>query len=160
MLPLTQLPPHNEPWLQSQIYVRTDGQLASMSLGQAPFWGARSGFYYCQTVAGLLMWGALSHERTGLVLASAVILGSEFRRSHYHILLSQTRDCSNLQAQVPVFTSPRNRGGTGPPFRGSGGRGGIIHSRLYAGNSVTSGSSSLYSPGTDTIENTAPKKTC
>jgi hypothetical protein len=23
-------------------------------------------FYYCQTIAGLLMWGALSDERTGL----------------------------------------------------------------------------------------------
>jgi hypothetical protein len=41
-------------------------------------------------VAGLLTWGALSDERTGLlVFASAVILGSETRGTHDHILLSQ-----------------------------------------------------------------------
>jgi hypothetical protein len=39
------------------------------------------------------MWGVLSDERTGLlILASAVILGSESRRTHDHILLSQIRD--------------------------------------------------------------------
>jgi hypothetical protein len=37
-----------------------------------------------------------------LALASAVILRSESR-------LSQIRDTSNLDAQVPVFISPRNR---------------------------------------------------
>jgi hypothetical protein len=75
---------------QSQSYVTTDGQTASLSWCQAPTWGLRPDFYYCQTVAGLLMWGALSDERTGLlVLASAVILGSESRRTHDHILLSQ-----------------------------------------------------------------------
>jgi hypothetical protein len=44
-------------------------------------------------------------------LASAVILGSEYRRTHDHILLSQIRDSPNLQGQVPVFISP----GTGWP---------------------------------------------
>jgi hypothetical protein len=29
-------------------------------------WDLRPDFYYCQTVAGLLMWGALSEERTSL----------------------------------------------------------------------------------------------
>jgi hypothetical protein len=38
------------------------------------------------------MWGALSDERTGLVLASAVVLGSESRGTRDHILLSQIRD--------------------------------------------------------------------
>jgi hypothetical protein len=44
-----------------------------------------------QTVVGLLMWGALSHERTGLLLAlaSAAILGSESRETLDHTLLSQ-----------------------------------------------------------------------
>jgi hypothetical protein len=36
----------------------TDGQ-SSVSLGVEDF-------YYCQTIAGLLMWGELSDERTGL----------------------------------------------------------------------------------------------
>jgi hypothetical protein len=54
--------------------------------------------HYCQTVAGLLMWGALSDERTVLSfpiaagLASAIIFGSESRGIHDHILLSQIRD--------------------------------------------------------------------
>jgi hypothetical protein len=29
--------------------------------------------------------------------------------THYHILLSQIRDCPNLEGQVPVFISPMNR---------------------------------------------------
>jgi hypothetical protein len=44
-----------------------------------------------------------------LVLASAVILGSESRGTRDHILLSQIRDCLNLEGQVPVFISPRSR---------------------------------------------------
>jgi hypothetical protein len=51
---------------QSQSYVTTDGQSASLSLCQAPIWGLRPDFYFCQTVASLLMWGALSDERVGL----------------------------------------------------------------------------------------------
>jgi hypothetical protein len=44
-----------------------------------------------------------------LVLVSAAILKSESRRAHDHILLSQIRDSPNLEGQVPVFISPRNR---------------------------------------------------
>jgi hypothetical protein len=44
-----------------------------------------------------------------LVLASAVILRSEPRGTHDHTLLSQTRDSPNVEGQVPVFISPRNR---------------------------------------------------
>jgi hypothetical protein len=43
------------------------------------------------------------------VLASEVILGSESGRAHDHILLSQVRDSPNLEDQVPLFISPRNR---------------------------------------------------
>jgi hypothetical protein len=43
------------------------------------------------------------------VLASAVILGSESRGTHDHILLSQARDSVNMEGQVPIFISPRNR---------------------------------------------------
>jgi hypothetical protein len=38
----------------------------SLSWYKAPIWGLRPDFYYCRTVAGLLGWGALSGERTGL----------------------------------------------------------------------------------------------
>jgi hypothetical protein len=44
-----------------------------------------------------------------LVLTSAVILGSEFYKTCDHILLPQIRDSPNLEEQVPVFMSPRNR---------------------------------------------------
>jgi hypothetical protein len=42
----------------------TDGQSASLSWNKAPIWGLRPYLYYCKTVAGLLIWGALSDERT------------------------------------------------------------------------------------------------
>jgi hypothetical protein len=42
-----------------------------------------------------------------LALVSAVILRSESRGAHDHILLSQIRDSLNLDGQVPVLTSPR-----------------------------------------------------
>jgi hypothetical protein len=38
----------------------TDGQSASLSWNKAPIWGLRPDWYYCQTVADLLMWGTLS----------------------------------------------------------------------------------------------------
>jgi hypothetical protein len=44
-----------------------------------------------------------------LVLASAVILGSESRGTREHILLSQIRDYRNLEGQAPIFIYPRNR---------------------------------------------------
>jgi hypothetical protein len=44
-----------------------------------------------------------------LVLASAVILGSESRGTRDHILQSQILDTPNLEGQVPIFMSPRNR---------------------------------------------------
>jgi hypothetical protein len=44
-----------------------------------------------------------------LAITSAVILGSESRGYHNHILLSQIRDAPNLEGKVPVFISPRNR---------------------------------------------------
>jgi hypothetical protein len=44
-----------------------------------------------------------------LALVSAAILRSESRGTLDHILLSQIRDSPNLEGQVPVFISPRNR---------------------------------------------------
>jgi hypothetical protein len=44
-----------------------------------------------------------------LGLANAVILGSESHGTRDHILLSQIRDSPNLEGQVPVFISPRDR---------------------------------------------------
>jgi hypothetical protein len=62
--------------------VTTDGPSASLSWNKAPVWGLRSDFYYCQTVAGLLIWGALSEERTGL---SFTIAAGLRQRSHFRV---------------------------------------------------------------------------
>jgi hypothetical protein len=56
------------PWtaLRVKSYVTTDGRSASVYSNKAPIWGLRPHLYYCQTVAGFFIWGALSDERTGL----------------------------------------------------------------------------------------------
>jgi hypothetical protein len=86
-------------WVSWVLYnITTDVQSASLSRNKAPVWGLRPGIYYCQTVAGLLMWGAISDERTGL---SFTIAPGPCQRIHFrvrvlwildHILLSQIRD--------------------------------------------------------------------
>jgi hypothetical protein len=54
---------------QSRSYITTDGQPASLSWNKAPIWGLQPDLDYCLTVVGLLIWGALSDERTGLSFA-------------------------------------------------------------------------------------------
>jgi hypothetical protein len=44
-----------------------------------------------------------------LVFVSAVILGLEFLGTRDNILMSQIRDSTNLEGQISVFMSPRNR---------------------------------------------------
>jgi hypothetical protein len=56
---------------ESETCVTTDGQSVSLSWNKAPIWGLRPDCYYRRTVPGLLMWGALSVERTGLSFTSA-----------------------------------------------------------------------------------------
>jgi hypothetical protein len=77
-----------------------------------------------------------------LVLASAVIIRSESRGTHDHILLSQVRDSPNLEGQVPVFLSLRNRmaqlytqavGFLFVASYNSQGYGGRIRTRLHTG---------------------------
>jgi hypothetical protein len=63
-------------------YVMTDGLSASLSWNKAPNWGLRPDFYYCRTVAGLLMWGALPDEKTGL---SFTIAAGPGQRSHFRV---------------------------------------------------------------------------
>jgi hypothetical protein len=63
----------------SESYVTTDGGSASLSWNNAPIWGLRPDFYYCETVGGLLIWGALSDERTGLSFTTAA---GSLQRSH------------------------------------------------------------------------------
>jgi hypothetical protein len=67
---------------QCQSYVTTDGQSTSLFWCQAPIWGPRLDFYYCQTVMGLLMWAALSEERMGM---SFTIAAGPRRHSHSRV---------------------------------------------------------------------------
>jgi hypothetical protein len=56
---------------QSQSYVTTDGQPASLSWNKEPFWGLRPDLDYCLTVAGVVVLAVLSDERAGLPFANA-----------------------------------------------------------------------------------------
>jgi hypothetical protein len=66
---------------QSQSYITTYGQSASLSWNKAPIWGLRPDLYYCQTVACLFVWGALSDDRSGMsfTFAAAPPQCSHFR---------------------------------------------------------------------------------
>jgi hypothetical protein len=100
-----------------------------------------------------------------LILTRAVILRSESRRTHDHILLSQIWDSLNLEGQVPIFISLRNRvarlysQALGPLSVASynlRGYGGDIRPRLHTGllsQPQLNYRSSLYSPSTDHTEN-------
>jgi hypothetical protein len=104
---------------QSQSYVTTDGQSASLSWWEAPIWGLGPNFYYCQTVADLFMWGALSDERTGLPftiaagLASAVILGSEYRGTRDHIYCKKSQCQSHIATDGQSFSKSSYRAPSG-----------------------------------------------
>jgi hypothetical protein len=63
----------------------TDGQFASLSWNKTPIWGLRPDHYYCQTVVGLLMWGALSDERTGLLFARVTVSSNKSVVSMYNL---------------------------------------------------------------------------
>jgi hypothetical protein len=67
---------------ESESYVTTDGQLASLSWNKAPIWGLLPDRYYCLTVAGFLVRGVLSDERTGM---SFTIPAGLRQRSHFRV---------------------------------------------------------------------------
>jgi hypothetical protein len=46
--------------------ITIDGYSTSLSWCEAPIWGPQPELHYRQTIAGLLIWGAFSDERTGL----------------------------------------------------------------------------------------------
>jgi hypothetical protein len=68
-------------------HVATDGQSASLSWNKASIWGLRPDFYYCLTVVGVLLWSALSDERTGLSFTIAA-----GPRQHNHSLFRVSWD--------------------------------------------------------------------
>jgi hypothetical protein len=64
---------------ESESYIMTNDQSVSLSWNKEPIWSLRPDFHYCQTVAGLLTWGALSDERMG---QSFTIAAGPCQRSH------------------------------------------------------------------------------
>jgi hypothetical protein len=135
-------------WHQSVSYVTTDGQPASLSWCQAPIWGLRPDFYYCQTAAGLLMWGALSDERRGLPFT---ITAGPRQRSHSwvwvprdswpYFTLSHSRLPQPGGPGSRIYISQEQGGSVIPPGTGSlfrrllllAGLGGGIRTRLHTG---------------------------
>jgi hypothetical protein len=67
---------------ESEPYVTTDGRSASLAWNKTSIWCLRPNFDYCQTVACLLMWVALSDERTGL---SFTVPADARQRSHSRV---------------------------------------------------------------------------
>jgi hypothetical protein len=102
---------------ESEYYITPDGRSASLSWNKEPFLGLRPDFYYCQTVAGLLMWGALSDERTGLsfTIAADPCQCSYFWDSWPYFTVSDSRlpfssPPTTRRVTVEVFDSACTRG--------------------------------------------------
>jgi hypothetical protein len=96
------------PESESESYVTTDSQSASLSWYKAPVWGLRPDFYCRRTVAGLLMWGALSDERTGL---SFTIATGPSQRSHslFRAPLDSRAYFTVSDLRLPISSSPTTR---------------------------------------------------
>jgi hypothetical protein len=85
-------------------YDTTDGQSASLSWNKAPICCLWPDFYYCQTVAGLLMWSDLSDERTGV---SFTITDSPRQGCHFRVqVLWDIRLYFTVSDSRPPFSSP------------------------------------------------------
>jgi hypothetical protein len=104
---------------QSQSYLATDGQSASLSWCHATI-RARDQFFFlleiffrelrvCYFVAPSLTRGPACNLVLLLVLASAVTLGSESHGTKTIFYYPNFCDSSNLEGRVPVFISPWNR---------------------------------------------------
>jgi hypothetical protein len=68
--------------LQLELIITVHTSILLLSWNKAPIWGLRPNFYYCQTVAGLLMWSALSDERT---VVSFTFAAGPCQRSHSRV---------------------------------------------------------------------------
>lgn len=113
-------PPPQEPashflQLKNKSYVMADGQSASLSWCKAFIWGHDQIFSTVRELRALLTRCALSDEKTALlfttdsILVSAVFLWTDSRGTHGHISLSQIRNSPNVEGQVPIFVSTKNR---------------------------------------------------
>jgi hypothetical protein len=108
---------------QSQSYVTTDGQSASLSWCQAPSWAKDQIFVTLSCGFVEVRYPFWREEgvcplQLLLVLAREVILGSESRWTHDHMLLSQIRDSPNIEGQIPAFIPQEQDGPVMPPSTG------------------------------------------
>jgi hypothetical protein len=86
--------------------VTTDGQSAGLSWNKAPIWGLRPDFYYCQTVAGLLIWHVISDERAGL---SFTIAAGPCQRSHSRVRVSRRTHRKHIRFQTMDICEPHRK---------------------------------------------------
>jgi hypothetical protein len=90
--------------VESESYITTDGQSVSPCWNKAPIWGLRPDFYFCQTIAGLLIWGALSDEMTVL---SFTIASGPRQRSHSRVRVPwYSRPYFTVSDSRLTFSSP------------------------------------------------------
>jgi hypothetical protein len=102
---------------QSQDYFTTGGLPPVCSSWRQAFCDSRHSNFifqlnacgYSSCVTSSLTRGRVCHLQLLLMLASAVILRSEFRGTEDNILFSQIRDSPNLEGHAPVYISPRKR---------------------------------------------------
>jgi hypothetical protein len=108
---------HDGDWLSyvRQGYVMTDGQSAILSSCQGPS-GAQDQIFItvrqlrvCWCGEPSLTRGEVYRLQLLLALVGLVTLGFERRENHDRNLLSQIQNSRNLEGQVPIFISPRNR---------------------------------------------------
>jgi hypothetical protein len=89
---------------ESESYVTTDGQSARLPWNKAPIWGLRPDFYW-QRVTCLLIWGALSDERTGLSFTNST---GPSQRSHSRVPVPwDSRPYFTASDSRFPFSSPR-----------------------------------------------------
>jgi hypothetical protein len=102
-----------------------------------------------------------------LALVSGVLLGSVSRETHDHILLFRIRDTPNLEGQVPLFISSRNRvvqvypqalGSLFVASCDSQGYGGGIRPRLHTWVTIFRAAFSLNRLGMDPIEDSVSSR--
>jgi hypothetical protein len=85
---------------QSKSYLVTYGLSASLSGKKAPIWGLRPDLYYCITIVGLLMWGALSDETTGLSFSRVTVRGNKSGFQYVQFIFYM------LLNAYPIYTRP------------------------------------------------------
>jgi hypothetical protein len=88
--------------------LRPTASRASLSWNKAPVWVSRPDFYYCQTVAGLLMWDAVYDEMTGL---SFRIAPGPRQRCHFQarVLWDSWPYLTASDSRLPFSSPPTTR---------------------------------------------------